>query len=84
MKNIKEEYNNFEINYNIISDIIDNNYIQYIQNFFIKFDDNYSYNVFPKSRNLIKIYLLYFFILGLFLFNILFTYSSISIASCNS
>ncbi len=48
LKNIKEEYNNFEINYNIVSDIEENNSLQHIKKFFIKFDDNYSYNVFPK------------------------------------
>lgn len=48
LKDIKEKYNIFDINYNIISDIEDNNLLQHFKNFFIKFDDNYSYNIFPR------------------------------------
>lgn len=48
LKDIKEKYNFFDINYRIISDIEEDNSLKYFKNFFLQFDDNYSYNIFPK------------------------------------
>lgn len=48
LKDIKEKYNFFDINYRIISDIEEDNSIKYFKNFFLQFDDNYSYNIFPR------------------------------------
>lgn len=48
LKDIKNENDIFDIHYTIVCDIESNQNIKHFKNFFIQFDNNYSYGIFPR------------------------------------